>query len=68
MYKPTNTVHMDLVLAAEVQAGRQPANTPVGFIRHANGSFETLFAAFDRESGAPVVSDKGNSKFNGRPQ
>ncbi len=67
MSKPTNTVHMDLLLAAEVRAGRVKATTPVGFIRYANGAFDTLFAAFEPD-GSPVESDKGNAKFNGRPQ
>lgn len=69
MAKPTTTVHMNLVLAAEVQAGRVSPTTPIGVIRHANGTFETLFASFDRDSGAPSINEEnGRSKFNGRPQ
>lgn len=67
MAKPTTTVHVDPVHLGEVLSGRLSANTPAGFVRHANGQFETLFVAFNRD-GSPELSDNGRFKLNGRPQ
>ena len=65
--------HVNLVLAAEVAAGREPTNTVVGKLRLENpitGKCEFMngFVHFEQDSGAPRVSDSGELRINWRPQ
>ncbi len=72
MTKPIVSTHIDLVLVAEVAAGRLPATTPVAKTRIQDTrtgkcQFETLFVAFNRD-GSPKVDEKGQLRLNHRTQ
>lgn len=63
------STHINLVLAAEVASGRAPSTTPVGKAIDADGKWYTGFIAFDKATGAPVISEKtGSTKINWRSQ
>ena len=66
-----NSVHLDLVLlAAVVAAGPDgpDARQPVGVIQTEDGDFESLFAHWDKATGAIRTSPNGRARFNARKQ
>ncbi len=62
------TTNIDFVLAASVAAGTAPPNTIVGVGQDLAGRWYNGFVAFDRETGAPVISVNGAQRFNWRAQ
>lgn len=62
------STHINLVLAAEVAAGRESSTKVVGTAIDSFGTWYNVFVAFNRD-GSPSVSEKtGSQKFNFRKQ